>query len=495
MNSMRLWIILAGLVVTAAAQGVEPTTKPADKVYTILPMGDSITEGNGGFSVYRYPLWEKLHAAGYFIEYVGSKEMGSRIGPLKHEGYGGHRADFFAKNIEKFYTDNPADIVLLHSGHNYTVEDKPVATIIASTETIVTTVRKLNPNAKILVAQVITSGKLPKYSYIPELNEELAKLVKKLDPQQENVRLVNMADGFNYETDTVGDKVHPNQHGADKMAQKWFDELVKILPSPGQQEMPQLIDYKKTKTRELQLHVFKRADATARKRAAIVYFFGGGWTYGTPIQYYAECRQAAAAGMVAIAADYRISSIDKATPFDSLADAKSAMRWVRSHADELGIDPNRIAAAGGSAGGHLAAAVTCTTGCDDPADDVSVSPAANALVLTAPVIDNGPDGFGYDSVKDRYKEFSPLHAVQGKMPPTKIFVGELDTAAKPDAIKAFQQKLQGFGATCDVHIFPGLKHGLFAYREPPTPVCDTVRAETLDFLRSIGFISGSSRPK
>ncbi len=456
------------------------------KVYKILPLGDSITQGGAS---YRYPLWEKLHAAGYFVEYVGSRESQTRIGAIRHEGWSGHQAQFFAREIEKFYAPEKADIVLLHAGHNYEAKDDPIPTILASTETIVTTVHRLNPDAIVFVSQVITAGKLPKYSYIPELNIELAKLVERLDPKQEKVRLVNHAEGWNYEVDCTPDKVHPTHGGAEKMADKWFEALVKALPSPGEQRMPELATYKKGKGYDLKLHVFKPTSAVdvAKPRGAVVYFFGGGWSHGTPLQFYAECRQLAARGMVAISADYRISSQNKVTPFDSLADATSAIRWVRQHASELGIDPNRIAAAGSSAGGHLAAACAITSGFDDPSEDQSISYRPNALVLTAPVINNGPDGFGYEAVKDRYKEFSPYHALRERAPPTLVFLGSKDGNTSVEAIEDFQSRLRQFGGQCDVHIFDGFGHGLFAYREPPTPVCNQIRDETAAFLKALGY--------
>ena len=83
------------------------------------------------------------------------------------------------------------------------------------------------------------------------------------------------------------------------------------------------------------------------------------------------------------------------------ADAKSALRYVRAHATELGIDPQRIAAAGGSAGGHLAAFTALVDGLDDPQDDLAVSCKPNALVLFNPVFNNGPDQWGHGRVGDR----------------------------------------------------------------------------------------------
>ena len=187
---------------------------------TILCVGDSITEGSGSFKVYRYPLNDMLKKAGFKFKFVGTKSRKQDGITLSHNGYGGKNTKFLSDNIEAFYTANPADFVLIHSGHNGFAKDKPVKGIVRETEKMIATIHRINPKAVILVAQVITSGKLPKYSYIPELNKELGKLASK-----EKVLVVNMADGFEWEKDTVADKVHPNKNGAEKMAKKWFEAL------------------------------------------------------------------------------------------------------------------------------------------------------------------------------------------------------------------------------------------------------------------------------
>ena len=100
----------------------------------------------------------------------------------------------------------------------------------------------------------------------------------------------------------------------------------------------------------MKLHIFRNKKAkTDKPSAVIVYFFGGGWANGTPLQFYRECDYYSSKGMTAITVDYRIRSIDGTSPFESIEDAKDAMRWIRSHASELNIDPERIAA-GGCAG-------------------------------------------------------------------------------------------------------------------------------------------------
>ena len=115
--------------------------------------------------------------------------------------------------------------------------------------------------------------------------------------------------------------------------------------------------YKTIGDSRLNLYIFNPPEsAPSARRAAIVFFFGGGWESGSPVQFAAQCRNIASLGMVAITADYRVLSRQHSTIVDSVRDAKSAIRYVRENAARLGIDPQRIAAGGGSAGGHLAAA-------------------------------------------------------------------------------------------------------------------------------------------
>ena len=118
---------------------------------------------------------------------------------------------------------------MIHSGHNSFSKDQPVAGIIQDTKAIIENMRKINPKVTILLAQVIPSGKLPKYAYIPELNKGLEALSKRLTEERSRIILVNQADGFDWKTDTVDDKVHPNSSGAKKMTAKWMSALLPLL--------------------------------------------------------------------------------------------------------------------------------------------------------------------------------------------------------------------------------------------------------------------------
>jgi len=107
-------------------------------------------------------------------------------------------------------------------------------------------------------------------------------------------------------------------------------------------------------------------------------------------------------------------------------DAKSAIRWVRAHAKELGIDPAKVIAAGGSAGGHLAAATALVPGFDSAGDDLSISAVPDAMVLYNP--GTNPSLSGRNEVrskegKDITKAISPTLFIREKAPPALLFYG------------------------------------------------------------------------
>ena len=147
--------------------------------------------------------------------------------------------------------------------------------------------------------------------------------------------------------------------------------LFAAQPYPPKFDGARAETYKEIGDVKLQLHIFEPAAGAKTNRPAIVFFFGGGWTGGSPAQFEQHCRYLADRGMVAITADYRVGSRHQVKPTACVADAKSAMRWVRKNAARLGIDPQRVAAGGGSAGGHLAAAVATLPDFDEPGEDTN----------------------------------------------------------------------------------------------------------------------------
>lgn len=195
----------------------------------IMGVGDSITQGGETFTSYMGPLAKLMSAAGFDYEFVGTRDGFSDGIHYKHAAFGGQNAEYVCGVLDSIYQVYPADIVLIHAGHNHFIEEKPVKGIVESHCSMIQKIRDINPDAVILVAGVIESGKLPKYSYLPDLNIMLGKMIRKLnDPK---IRYVSVGDGFDWQIHTIDDKVHPNTVGAYVMACNWFKVLNRILLS------------------------------------------------------------------------------------------------------------------------------------------------------------------------------------------------------------------------------------------------------------------------
>jgi len=251
--------------------------------------------------------------------------------------------------------------------------------------------------------------------------------------------------------------------------------------------------YKNASGDDLYAYVFepKDHDPAKDKRAAIVFFFGGGWVGGSPTQFEQQARYLTGRGMVAICADYRVKSRQNATPDQCVADGKSAIRWVRKNAARLGIDPDRIAAGGGSAGGHVAAAAGICDGLEDAADpDSSVSSKPNALVLFNPVYDNGPEGWGHASAKPWFPQISPAHNITKDDPPAVVFLGTKDDLIPVATAEKFRAAMIAAGLKSELHLYPDKPHGFFNEAKGGTETfLDTIRKMDA-FLAGLGYLEG-----
>lgn len=294
----------------------------------------------------------------------------------------------------------------------------------------------------------------------------------------------------------------PLAHGRQRAATTRPNRQKARKKRTGRTPMPQAtptkkIVYKKTKDAkgkavELNLHVFEPdGHKPADKRAAIVFFFGGGWNGGNPRQFYEHCKYLASRGMWAASAEYRVRSRNGTTPFECVTDGKSAVRYIRANAAKLGLDPKRIAAGGGSAGGHVGACTGTVKGLDEKSEDAAVSSRPDAMVLFNPVVYCGPDGgAGYSRLKDRWKEVSPLMNVSKETPPTIVFHGKADPVVKYANAEKFAKAMKEAGRRCELVGFDGAKHGFFNFgRDGGGAYVKTVRSADV-FLASLGFLKG-----
>ncbi|MFM9001994.1 MAG: alpha/beta hydrolase [Opitutia bacterium] len=257
--------------------------------------------------------------------------------------------------------------------------------------------------------------------------------------------------------------------------------------------------YRKVGDTELKVWIFdSRQKMTEQPLPAIVFFFGGGWTSGSPTQFEGQSRHLAARGMVAIVADYRVKSRQSALPTDCVSDAKACVRWVRANAVRLGIDPKRIAVGGGSAGGHLAAATATLPGLDTAEDDKKISCVPDALVLFNPALVLAPfpgldlKGFGTGLDKARLgcepKELSPLHHLGKGAPPTIIFHGKADSTVPYATAEKFAEVAKSLGVRCELVGYDEQPHGFFNKAK-----YDETLAAADAFLTSLGYLPAKTR--
>ncbi|MDZ4199661.1 MAG: alpha/beta hydrolase, partial [Kiritimatiellia bacterium] len=226
----------------------------------------------------------------------------------------------------------------------------------------------------------------------------------------------------------------------------YTDELAANL-SPSRR-----VVYKQVGGRDLHLNLFEPPDLQpGDRRPCFLSIHGGGWTSLGPHRQYPTAAHFAARGMIGMSLEYRlVTPASGTTVFDCVRDARSAMRYLRTHAEELCIDPRKIVTQGGSAGGHLAVGTALFDGIDEAGEDASVSCAPQALVLFFPVIDTSAGGFGHARLGNDWRTLSPLHRVRPGGPPTLLFHGTGDTVTPFPGARAFRDAMIRAGNECEL---------------------------------------------
>lgn len=247
------------------------------------------------------------------------------------------------------------------------------------------------------------------------------------------------------------------------------------------------IVYKPVDSTSLFMDVYRPANFDATKKyPAMVFFFGGGWNGGSVKQFEPHAKYFSKRGIMCFLADYRVASRQHTTPFESLKDAKSAIRFIKENAENLHIDSSRIVASGGSAGGHLAAASAFINDYNEDTDNLNISAVPDALVLFNPVIDNGPGGYGFERIGNEYKSFSPLHNIQKGAPPTIIFLGTKDHLIPVETMQYYKTVMTKVNSRCDLHLYDEQGHGFFNYAK--FEFYKKTVHETDTFLTSLGYL-------
>jgi acetyl esterase len=246
------------------------------------------------------------------------------------------------------------------------------------------------------------------------------------------------------------------------------------------------IVYKKLPDRELEMHLFEPAGyKTTDKRPCFLAIHGGGWVAGTPDVVYCVADYFAKKGWLGISLQYRIAKPERnTTVFDAVRDGRSAVRYLRVHAAELGIDPNRIMAGGRSAGGHIAVGTALFDGVDQPGEDTSVSCVPNALILCSAVLDTSTEGYGNGVIGEKWQDLSPIHHTRAGLPPTLVLHGIRDTVTPVAGAKIFAEKMKISGNLCELILS---EKGNHSYMMRTEPLFMEAMQQTESFLKKAGI--------
>ncbi|MEM9080763.1 MAG: alpha/beta hydrolase [Verrucomicrobiota bacterium] len=234
---------------------------------------------------------------------------------------------------------------------------------------------------------------------------------------------------------------------------------------------------------ELKVWIIGESDPKEPK-PAIIFFFGGGWKTGTPKQFEPQARHFAERGMLCLLADYRVETRQQVLPVECVKDAKACLAWTRENAQQLGIIPDQIACAGGSAGGHLAGATGTLPG-------LGSEERPNALLLFNPALllsDLGKWKMG-DFGRERKLgipaiDLSPAHHVGPHTPPTLILHGTKDKIVPFFTAQAFEDAMKKAKRPCKLVAYEGQGHGFFNRGEP----YQKTLAKADQFLTQLGWL-------
>lgn len=201
----------------------------------IMPLGDSITSGQPGYTSYRFPLWNNLKGAGCLIDFVGSKtgvSEGKKDGEdvlldldfdQDHEGYWNYRSDEILPLIPNLINNANPEIVLIHLGSNDLIQGEGVANAATDVEAIVNAVQEAKPGVVIYLAKLIPIAN--RDGLIQELNAQIEPIASRLNSEGSPVIVVDMYTDFS-KTDDLKDGIHPDSSGEQKIADRFTNAIL-----------------------------------------------------------------------------------------------------------------------------------------------------------------------------------------------------------------------------------------------------------------------------
>ena len=258
------------------------------------------------------------------------------------------------------------------------------------------------------------------------------------------------------------------------LSSRWPQSAVATnKPIEGMQPVNDTADvpYGRGNDRDLLLDIFSPAPE-ASLRTAVLQFHGGGWRGGSRKNLAPHAELLRAEGFTAIPTEYRLTG-ESLWPAQ-IHDVKAAIRWVRAHAADLGVDEDKIVLEGFSAGAHLSLLTAGTVGVAEFEGDggnagVSTRVAAIAAFYAPTAFHAGETRqsgtvpgsalLGEDADEDRVRMASPLTHVSADFPPTFLLHGGTDQVVPTSASVIMHNALRTAGVATDLHVLSGQDHG------------------------------------
>lgn len=269
--------------------------------------------------------------------------------------------------------------------------------------------------------------------------------------------------------------------------------------------------YKTTPDTTLKLYYLKPANTTFNnKLPAVIWIHGGAWVGGKANTFFANAAYCSLKNTIGFSIDYRLISNNQSSIYNCIADCKSAIRYIKTHAAALNVDTNKIVLVGESAGGHLAACMALLDGHNGESNK-SISTIPYALVLYNPVVNVATGGFikfmdaaatlqkagmiDTTALLQQYqtaaKAISPLYLIKKALPATLVINGIVDKVTPYEYAVSFSDSLKKYYTKCQLVLLPNMGHAfsIAHYKSSEQQVIDALLMAD-SFLTKLGIFKG-----
>jgi lysophospholipase L1-like esterase len=207
-----------------------PLSKATSTSIRIMPLGDSITYGEGSSTGagYRLPLWNDLSARGFHVEFVGSVQTGPASFDRQNEGHPGWTIQQIAAEVVNWLLTYRPNIILVHIGTNDFVKNDDPAQAPAHLSQLLNLITTTLPGATVIVAQILPLPRSARLdAEVVAYNATIPSIVQAEVAQGKHVQYVDMYDAV--PPNMLPDQIHPNDAGYALMAQVWLHALLPLL--------------------------------------------------------------------------------------------------------------------------------------------------------------------------------------------------------------------------------------------------------------------------